>query len=229
MGIEVYGQVGPSALSAGDGANIEVRQGRSGEMVVQELHGRFYEQTYRGNVYSGGMTLTSISAATFTSATTGATATPIAGVWNPAGSQVNAVLLQAALGVTLTALQATGAGPYVWMVAPTTAAISTAKNPFNRKTLTAAGGSARDLSGVALTGMTGTLAVMGASALGGGSASNAAFLGTAASMQATFQGFVENLDGSIIVPPGYLAVLMATTTPVAHSAASTILWEEVPL
>ena len=43
------------------------------------------------------------------------------------------------------------------------------------------------------------------------------------------QGFTENFDGSLIIPPGYVLALMATTTPVAHSAVSNILWEEVPL
>ena len=94
---------------------ITARLGRQGEQLTSELHGRFYEQTYRGNVFcGGGDTLTSISAATFSIATTGATATPVLGLWNPLSNSVNLVLLQAALSTILTALQETGSGPYVW-------------------------------------------------------------------------------------------------------------------
>ena len=32
-----------------------------------------------------------------------------------------------------------------------------------------------------------------------------------------------------IAPPGGVLALLATTTPVAHSASSGLVWEEVPL
>jgi hypothetical protein len=85
------------------------------------------------------------------------------------------------------------------------------------------------VSGVALTGLSGTIATAFGSALGGGSYSNAALLGTAAGFQTILNGFVENFDGSLIVPPGGVIALMATTTPVAHSATSALVWEEVPI
>lgn len=223
----IQGQVGP--VSGLDGSQLTLRQNRTGELMVSELHGRFYEQAYRGSLFSGGMTTTSINAATFTSATTGVTATPIAGVYNPLSSSVNLVILQATLTVGITALQATGGGPYVWMASTGNGAITTGAQPYSRRTLTAAGSSAKNMAGVALTGMTGTLAIVGGSSLGGGSSVAAAFLGTAVGMHTQMMGFVENLDGSIIVPPGGVLALMATTTPVAHSAASSILWEEVPI
>ena len=223
----IQGQVGP--VSGLDGSQVTLRQGRTGELIVSELHGRFYEQAYRATLFSGGMTTTAINNATFTSATTGATATPIAGLWNPLSSPVNLVVLQATLSVTLSALQATGAGPFVWMASTSNGAITTGAAPYNRKTLTATGSFARNMAGVALTGMTGTLAIVGGSALGGGAGYNASLLGTAAGFMPQLAGFTENLDGSIIVPPGGVLALMATTTPVAHSAASSILWEEVPI
>lgn len=223
----IQGQVG--VVTGQDGSQVTARQGRTGELMFSELHGRFYEQAFRGALFSGGMTTTSINAATFTSATTGATATPIAGVYNPLSSSVNLVILQATLTVGITALQATGGGPFVWMASVGNNAITTGAAPYNRKTLTQFGSSARNMAGVALTGMTGTLGIIGGSALGGGSAHATAVLGTAAGLHTQMLGFVENLDGSIIVPPGGVLALMATTTPVAHSAASSILWEEVPL
>lgn len=85
------------------------------------------------------------------------------------------------------------------------------------------------MTNVALTGLTNNLAVRHASALGGGSAEAAAFLATAVAMQTQNVPTVEAVDGSIIVPPGGVLALLATTTPVAHSAVSSLLWEEVPL
>jgi len=219
-----------------DGVLVTARAGKQGDSIVSELHGRFYEQNYRGSVFRAGMTLTSISNATFTSATTGATATPIVGLYNPITSGVNCVILQATLGVTVTALQATGAGPFVWMVGTLQSAISTGSAPFNARSLSTTSGGingsgsvVKNVSGVALTGLSGAIAVAFGSALGGGSYSNAALLGTAAGFQTGMIGTVENFDGSLIVPPGGVIALMATTTPVAHSAASGLIWEEVPV
>src|SRR5208283_2345397 len=127
-----------------DGQAPYARGGKQGDALVSELHGRYYEQNYRGNVYTGGVVaLTSISNATFTIATTGATATPIVGLWNPASNGVNLVVLQANLGIILTALQATGTGGLMWNYSLGNAAISTGSTPLNCKTLTAAGSNAK--------------------------------------------------------------------------------------
>ena len=198
-------------------------------MIVSELHGRFYEQVYRGNVFSGGMSLTAINAATFTSATLTATCTPILGVWNPVGSGVNLAILYAKLSATLTALQNTGGGPYVWAVSTGNGSIATGLAPFSRNTLQQVGSKAKNLAGVALTGLTNSLVVAGASALGGGNAYNIASLGTAAGFSTTHAAAMEVLDGLWMVPPGGVLVLLATTTPVGHSAASAMIWEEVPI
>ena len=119
--------------------------------------------------------------------------------------------------------------PFVWATSVGNGAISTGNAPLNRKTLLATGSSAKDMSGIALTGLTNNLVVRGGAALGGGSASNAAFLATAVAMQSQLAAFVDQLEGSIIVPPGGVLALLATTTPVAHSAVSGLVWEEVAL
>lgn len=227
MGVEVKGTVGEANLSPGASGIITL--GRNGDIIASLLHGRWYEQNYRGRVFSGGMALTDISNATFTTGTLGATETPIAGVWNPANSPVNLVILRATLGVTITALQATGGGPYVWATSTGNGAISTGNAPMNRRTLLKAGSYAKDMCGVALTGLTNNLIVCCASALGGGSASKAAFLATQVAMQTIQIASVEDLEGALIVPPGGVLALLATTTPVAHSAVSALIWEEVPV
>lgn len=225
--VTVEGQVGPQVLQ--DGVNSALRAERSGAAVVQELHGRFYEQNVRGAVFMGGMTSTSISAATFTTATTGATATPITGVYNPSTSPVNLVILQAILSVSQTALQATGPGAFAWMTSIANPGLTLGTTPTNCKTLVQSGSYAKDMSGIALTGLTNALAVRRAAAVGGGSAIGVAFLATQAGAQ-TVQGYsMELFDGTMIVPPGAVLALMCSITPVGHSAASGIVWEEVPV
>lgn len=224
--------VGAIALPAGaateaDGALPVARAGRSGEAIFQELHGRFYEQNFRSLLYSDGMGLTAISNATYTTATLTASVTPIVGVWNPSTSGVNLVILQATLGVTQTALQSTGGGPYVWAMSTGNTAISTGTTPLNRKTLVKSGSAAKGMTNTTPTGLTNSLVVMHASSLGGGSGYNTALLGTAIGYQPGLNAFTENIDGGLIVPPGGFLALLATTTPVAHSAASSLLWEEV--
>lgn len=224
------GQVGAQLNADGNVPIQGFRQGRQGDIIGSGLHGRFYEQNLRGNVYSGGVATASISNATFTTGTLGVTATPIIGLWNPLTSVVNCVVLQAMLAVVMTALQNTGCGAFMWATSTGNGAISTGNTPLNRKTLTAAGSLVKDLCGLALTGMTNNLVVRGVSALMGGSSKALAELDTAVGMTTTMTGCpIEQLDGSWIVPPGGVLALLCTTTPVAHSAAGGILWEEVPL
>lgn len=229
MAIQLAVQVGPQVV--GDGAPAIVRGGRTGELVVQELHGRFYEQAYRNLLFSGGMTVTSISNATFTSATLGATCTPIAGVWNPGTSTVNLVILQAILGIIITASTATGCGPFVWAVSTGNNVLTLGGVPWNRRTLAQSGSQAKNMAGIALTGLTNNLVVMGGSALVGGQATSASIIEGVVAAPPTIESgtTVENLDGSLIIPPGGVLALLATATAVAHSAVSALLWEEVAL
>lgn len=225
--IAIKGRVGPDVLN--DGAEAKVRLGRGAEQVFSELHGRYFESNFRGNVFSGGMGLTAISNATFTVGGIGATTTPVCGVWNPVGSGVNLSIIEASLALTLTALAVTGPGGFVWATSVGNGAISTGNQPFNRSTLQAAGSSAKDMTAVAVTGITNPLVVRFGSALLGGSAENVSFTATAVAMQTAMMGAKEIFDGSLIVPPGGVLALLAATTPVAHSAVSALVWEEIPL
>jgi hypothetical protein len=229
MPLPVAGQVGPQTLS--DGTSLApLRQGKTGDVVVQELHGRFYEQNYRGNVYSDGIsTVVAITAATYNIATLGATATPISGLWNPTGSGVNAVLLAATLNTIKTALQNTGCGPFFWATSVGNGALTLGNAPLNRKTLLKSGSQCKGMSNVALTGLTNSLVVQGGSSLTGGSSSLAAFLETQAGMATYPFASRELFDGEWIIPPGGVIALLAGSAPVAVSATSMLVWEEVPI
>lgn len=227
-GILLTGQVGPPVVA--DGATPPFRQGRSAEQIIQQLHGRFYEQNLRGNLFMGGMTFTSISAATFSFISTqGATSTPIIGLWNPLTSKVNLTVLQATLNAAITAATNTGLGGLVWVGSVNNAAITTGTQGINCATL-AAGGTGKFYPGTALTGLTNNLALLRGSPLCSGSASSFSFVGTAVGQVTAAGGLtIEPIEGGIIVPPGGVLALMATATPVAHSATSGIIWEETPI
>lgn len=216
----------------GTGTFKPFTSGISGAQRVGDAHARFMDANLAGRVYATGpAAAVAINNATFTLATTGATATPIIGVWNPATSPVNLVIWQALLAVYMTTLTAVvGPGGFVWMAAVGQSAnLTLAINPINRKTLVASGSYAKGLTGVALTGLTATLATQCASTLNGGSGMATAFTETAVGARAPNLSSVENIDGSIIVPPGGVLALMAAVTPVGHSALSGLVWEEVPI
>lgn len=213
----------------GTGTATAIVTDKFGQLLTNSNVGRFQNQVLGQNVYSGGMTLTSISNATFSTGTLDATATPIIGVWNPTLSGKNLVILQAKLQHINTALQTTGAGAFVWCTSIGNSVISTGNAPLNMLSLSATGSVAKSMSGVALTGLTNNLSIRFASGLNGGNISNVSTLQTAVGLMPTSTAQVDNIDGSIIVPPGgVLALLCTTNAPVAISAATSLLWEEIP-
>ena len=212
-------QVGPQIL--GPGTKSAARGGPTGEAIIQELHGRFYEQVYRGNAFSASSGITALSANTIALS---ATSTPIVGVWNPSTSSVNLVILQLAIqSLFNTWTTPTGGGAFL---------IVPRLNPnLSRKTLATGGSQAKAFNGgVALTGLTNALVVleeadipgiMGTGAYGTISAPTAVLLTTV--------GGVENFDGSLIVPPGGMLSIINATSTTTVSVASRLLWEEVAL
>jgi hypothetical protein len=221
------GQVGPRQL--GDGAPAPARLTKTGATATADVHGRFQEAALRSKLFADGMSLTSINNATFTTGTLGATATPIAGVWNPLNSGFNLVILQLRIQVINTALQTTGPGAFVWATSFGNAALTLGNAPLNRGTLQPFGSVAKGLAGVALSGLTNNLVVRDAAGAAGGPISNVSTLQTAAGLMPFTAAEIDNIDGAYIVPPGGVLALLATGTPVAISAASSLLWEELPV
>lgn len=202
------------------------RLGKSGELIASELHGRFYEQCYRSNVFSIGSGATALSATTVTLTST---STPIVGVWNPSTSTVNLVILQCAAQIYINTLTTpVGCGPLFFASSVGNTAISTGSAPFNRKTLASSGSQAKGFpGGVALTGLTNALV-----AFEGADIANTTIIThgtvTAVTTQSSVGG-VHNFDGSLIVPPGGMLALYNTTSTTTCSVASRLMWEEVPV
>jgi len=217
-------QVNVGAQNQADGSQLVVaRAGRQGDQIVSELHGRFYEQAYRGNVYSSGLAaLTALSANTITLT---ATTTPILGIYNPLGSGVNAVVLQAALAAGINNTSSTGPGIFVWASSTGNTGLSTGSVPAPRF-LGGAAAKCKGLAGVALTGLTSNLVV----------AHSADFatptIITTATLPATVQTpsvmNIENIDGAFIIPPGGILALLNTVSTTTTSVHGRLMWEEVP-
>lgn len=241
MALQITGQAQPGILQSSQkaGPPAAFPSGWNNELLISEILPRFSQLTQAGVVYSTGMQLTSIAAATFTTADalsatlgTAATSTPITGIWNPlSNSNVNCHILIANLQVVVTALQATGCGGFVWVGYNSQNAITVASQaiPVNRKTLAQSGSNVKGLSGLALTGLSTTGFLVGAAGVSGGIMLNLANLQTAAGAGTAGPPGFENIDGSIIVPPGGILGLFCSTTPVAHSAAASLTWAELPI
>lgn len=88
------GQVGPQTLSDGV-VGSRIRQGRGAEQIFSELHGKYYEASYRGNLFWATMTAGVIFPAP------GATAANPVSLYNPLGSGKNLVLVSFDMVLTI--------------------------------------------------------------------------------------------------------------------------------
>ena len=155
---------GATQQSSAPNTATPLRSGQLSDLIVSELHGKYYEQTYRGNMFSVGMTATALTANTVTLV---AATTPIIGVYNPIGSGVNLVILKAKCNIAVAGNSAVAPGAFVWATSVNNNAISTGLTPLNRKTLLNAGSQAKGMNiTTALTGLTNNLVIQNASAFG---------------------------------------------------------------
>jgi hypothetical protein len=218
-------KIGPQTLADG---NVSVARGeRSGGVVVQELHGRFFEQVQRGNVYSIGCQPTALSAATVLLT---ASAQPIVGVWNPTTSPVNLVILQAALVDFINNVTSVALGGFVWASSLANTSLTAGLSPFNRKTLASTGSQAKAFSlstASLLTGLTNNVVVFDGAEFN--TASGLLTTTVAAATPTPSVSGVQNFDGSLIVPPGGVLALLNTISTTTHSVWGRLLWEEVPV
>lgn len=183
---------------------ITARFGKQGEAMVSDLHGRYYEQTYRGNMFSlctqgTGVTTTAALATTWTGL----------GVANPVGSGVNLVVNKFAV-----AQFAAGAAATIGIMGGL-GVIASSLSPQSRfvgsGTVSKANGSA---------GATISTPLLIASFGSCGSVATTAY--------GLVGGIYVDLEGALIVPPG--AFIASYTSVVTTSALQFhFTWEEVPI
>ena len=224
-----YGLVGsPSNVSAPDGSNLPALQGKQGEQIVNELHGKYYTQAYRGNTFFaatavGGLAFSIYSNTTFVGMV----------LFNPAGSGKNVVPIRTIISAPLvTAATAGSQFGYAFLAgcgsAPATgspiAALTTSTPIRGQGNNPGVGGAGIQGPSVVLAGLGATLT----SALTWGG--NAALTWYAGVTNANIVngGLIENFDGELIIPPGS-AMFLTTSILAGSSAAAKMVWEEVPV
>jgi hypothetical protein len=199
--MQVTGVIGNAAKTA-DGNGPVLRQGNLGELMVSELHGAYYEQAMRGNMFH-----VASQAAVTTTAALATTWTGLA-ISNPAGSGVNAVInlfsvAQFAVGAAAAIGIMTGAGTAAGSLVPRNCLIG---GPTGRVTASAGATIATPVLDI-VVGQAGSLATTG---------------------YGVTPGLVVDLKGSLIIPPGFFAASftsIVTTTALLFG----FQWEEVPI
>ena len=214
----IYGQIGnvPSS-SLGDSVNAPLLQGKAGEGVFAELHGKFYTQAYRGRVFAASTAIagTAVGTATSTNLTN-------LTLWNPLGSGVNLELVSIDVNILTTIgvgglglSYATGVGANIGTGAPVISQTAiTPVNAFVGASATVAGASA------AKVGSTTSLTTAPALFANLGVSTQSSTAGTGAYLTRI------DMDGKVVVAPGSLITLVAAA---ATTAATTFFWIESPI
>jgi hypothetical protein len=208
------------AQSLPDSASpIVWRAGRMGDGIVSELHGKYYEQNARGNVFkglsaSGGIAL-------LLPATTGGHPT----IWNPVGSGINVSVIRLALSYVSGANAPTA---IEWATTANAGSAAATGAPIATATLVApttgvVGGAGKNKAFWSPTTNTFTVAPVFLEPTG-----IALDTMAAASTNAPFTVNVD-YDGMLVVAPGnaiHLCAQAATTTALFQVM---VAWEEVPV
>jgi len=206
----IQGSVGqPSTTSIQPGTTPTIRQGQLGDVIVSELHGRYYETAYRRNMFNASIQGTGITTTVDLNATYQGLA-----LTNPTTSTVNLVLTK--VGYAFTAAPAATMHISLAFNTSTTAVTqTTAVTPRNNFL---GGAAPQGLAGSSVTFPTAplrshVLGVVGTNAAG-------AFSNTPT---------IIDLEGSIIMPPGSYICIVTSTASAATSFFGSFQWEEVPV
>jgi hypothetical protein len=207
----IQGSVGqPSTTSIQPGTTPTLRQGQLADVIVSELHGRYYETSYRRNMFNA-----STQAAVTTTAGLSTTYTGLA-LTNPTSSTVNLVLTKvgwAFLGVTVPATTVIGLAFNTSTTAVTQTTAITGRNNF-------LGGAAPQ--GLAASSVTFPTAPILSHILG-----QITFIATPANVL-TGSITLQDLEGSIVMPPGSY-ISLYTSQILTTALFASFQWEEVPV
>lgn len=208
QGIQIVGNVGP--VTGASGATLAFRQGNTGEQVVVDLHGRYYEQSWRKQLYTASNQAAQAVSVALTATYTGLCLS------NPNQSGYNLVLL---------------ACNYALTVAP--AAIASLHLIAGYSTTDIVHGTPLVSPGIRSTVIGGTVASVAkadsAATLQGTLLGAPSYLiplvsgFTAAALPSMSTGWID-LGGAFIIPPGGWVAFGALTAVTGFGA---FLWEEV--
>lgn len=204
----IQGQAGVQTLPAGQAG--PVRLGLQADLIVSELHGRYYEQTARGNEYSGSIV---------GQVTTVGLATTYTGLClsNPNASLNNLVINK----VGLSFLVAFAAAAHVGLMTgfsttdvTHTAAVSVRSQKFVGSVVTPSG----RLDSSATLPVAPTVNQIFGSGL----------TGAITTAPSAISGLFD-LEGSLVLPPGAYCAIYTSTASGAAAGGFSFAWEEVPV
>ncbi|MDE3076382.1 MAG: hypothetical protein KGJ86_13250 [Chloroflexota bacterium] len=201
MPLPLTGLVGPAV--AADGATPPLRQGKTGEVVVTELHGKYYEQAARGQLFHA--TVDTAGVALAAAGTTAGFA-----LYNPLGSGKNLEIVRVALAIVSGTYVVGGVMHGVNTVPQAAAVTGTALTSV-------AGMAGSQATSVGKAFKTATLPV----------AQTALRPFVSKNTAAPFQILSEDVDGQIVLAPGTawsLFIFGADTTPLE---VASVTWGEI--
>lgn len=189
------------------------------QQMADNLHGKYFSQALRGNVYHGSTAAAGVVVPIST------TLTPTFSLWNPAGSGVNLELINVKVlwSATTAAL-----GGLLWMYTPNAGSGISTTAPFVAfGSGTAANGLVGAGTGKARLASGGTTTLVAAATmltnLGASITATTAATATGPGWQ-----WKDDYDGSIILPPSTAIHLMASTA-ILITATISVAWAEVPV
>lgn len=219
--ITIQGRVGP--IQTTDGAEDAMRIGKDGSQIVCDGHGRYYEATSRGRVFSGMTAPGGTTGVAANNTPIAAAAASILTVYNPLNSGVNLEILKAWLNFVS---GTPAAGAYVYNYAFAQNITATQNNGGTAGAMPQAniaqGGSSagRIFTQTALTGGVGAQVLLRPF---GASLFAAAIGGTTPQLN-----FLDLVDGEIVLPPGALLSIAAPGTGTSVIVVAGFTWQEVP-
>jgi hypothetical protein len=186
-------------------------------VVAQQCHGKYYEAVSRGKVFSVGTAQAGTTVVAANAAPPAAAGATILSVYNPSGSNVNAVFMRCVLG---NVSGTPGAGGFTYCTSWGNR-ITAVQNAVPRANLVSGINSV--CQGFAQTALTGGFVHVVLRPIG--------FTSFAAAVAAANPGLVtvDNIDGDIIVPPGGVLTIANAATGTTHIVYASLTWEEVPI
>lgn len=210
----------PSSAASADGSTVTLNAGRANELLVSRLHGNYFQENYRGNLF---MSSTATAGVVVPIAST---LTPTYSLWNPAGSGKLMVPICALIGWTATTA---ALGTLVWTATTNAGSGISTTAPFvafgTGTPVNCNLGSGKASVMRVANGGTTTLVAAATFYRSTGMSITAT---TAATSVAPGWTWRDDFDGTSVLPPSSAIHLMASTA-IAITAQVTVIWEELPL
>ena len=209
----LQGQAGGLPLVKQISGNPNVPQGFLAELLASELNPQYYTLLKNGLVY-----FANLSAGNPTAFTGGAGGTPLVGLYNPASSGKDIIVLQLRIGVRTTGTAA-GTTDFNWYMGPSALPTGTVTAPRNAYSGSQSGAVGLPFINAAMTGSTAINAVGPIASIGANPVTTPI---------ATVFNAVENTNGTIAAAQGNLIAVGCSATLTAASVDCAILWAELP-